>query len=342
MRVTTHGAYLTQLTRLPHLFPVNCYLVREDDAVRGGFLLAAFPAEFGDGQTTTALNAREPLSQALIDPQYALLGLRILKFMEQQGPHLFALGMGSESRPFPRLLKSARWSLRQVPFLFRVVRSRRFLLQLRTLRTTPARRMLANAAAFTGAGKAGIALLQCRAAVAALSLSGLSLEPVRAWGDWVDELWEQCRRDCSFAVSRDLRNVRELYPLDDRNRGYAVRHHGRPVGWISARLSHLREHKYFGDLQVATLMDGMALAGFERGSVALASRALTREGADLLVTNQSHERWVAAFRGAGYLGGPSNYILALSKRLAADIATQPGGFARMHFTRGDSDGRGNL
>jgi glyoxylase-like metal-dependent hydrolase (beta-lactamase superfamily II) len=33
MRVTTHGQYLIQLTRLPRLFPVNCYLVREDDGL---------------------------------------------------------------------------------------------------------------------------------------------------------------------------------------------------------------------------------------------------------------------------------------------------------------------
>ncbi len=41
MRITTHGTYLTQLTRLPRVFPVNCYLVREDD----GFTLidAALP-----------------------------------------------------------------------------------------------------------------------------------------------------------------------------------------------------------------------------------------------------------------------------------------------------------
>src|SRR5919199_2862894 len=31
MRMTRHGDDLVQLTRLPHLFPVNCYLVREDD-----------------------------------------------------------------------------------------------------------------------------------------------------------------------------------------------------------------------------------------------------------------------------------------------------------------------
>jgi len=111
---------------------------------------------------------------------------------------------------------------------------------------------------------------------------------------------------------------------------------------MSARLSQMRGHKYFGDLQVATLLDGVALPGARRGCVTLVSRALEREGADLLVTNQSHVEWVAAFRAAGYLRGPSNYILALSKRLAADIASQPGGFARMHFTRGDSDGRIHL
>src|ERR687886_746883 len=31
MRMTQHGDALVQLTRLPRLFPVNCYLVREDD-----------------------------------------------------------------------------------------------------------------------------------------------------------------------------------------------------------------------------------------------------------------------------------------------------------------------
>jgi glyoxylase-like metal-dependent hydrolase (beta-lactamase superfamily II) len=31
MKITTYGQNLIQLTRLPRLFPVNCYLVREDD-----------------------------------------------------------------------------------------------------------------------------------------------------------------------------------------------------------------------------------------------------------------------------------------------------------------------
>jgi glyoxylase-like metal-dependent hydrolase (beta-lactamase superfamily II) len=33
MRITTHGEYLVQLTRFPRVFPVNCYLVREEDGL---------------------------------------------------------------------------------------------------------------------------------------------------------------------------------------------------------------------------------------------------------------------------------------------------------------------
>lgn len=318
------------------------YLVQEDSEVRGGLLLAAFPASFGDGGNVDVLNAREPLSEALIDPKFALLGLRILKFMERQGSYLFALGMGSESRPFPRLLKSAGWTLSQVPFLFRVVRARRFLLELQTLRTSPARRMLGAAAALTGAGKAAFTVMQFRAGISAMSLGNLSIEPVQTWGGWVDDLWAACRSDYSFAVTRDLRTVRELHPLDGRDRGYLLRRQGSPVGWMSARLTRMQGHKQFGDLCVATLLDGVALQDALPGAVTLVSRVLAREGADLLVTNQSHVRWVDAFRAAGYLRGPSNYILALSRQLTAGVAAQPGGAAKIHFTRGDSDGRGHL
>jgi len=33
MRVTKHGDYLVQMTRFPRVFPVNCYVVREDDGL---------------------------------------------------------------------------------------------------------------------------------------------------------------------------------------------------------------------------------------------------------------------------------------------------------------------
>ncbi len=320
----------------------DVYLVREEGAVRGGFLIASFPAEFGDGRKVVALNTREPISEALVDSKYALLGLRMLKFMERQGPYLFALGIGGENLPFSRLLKGAQWRLSQVPFLFRVVRGRRFLLEVRTFRSSPVRRAAARVAAYSGLGGAGIALAQSRCIQGAFSLAGVSIERIERWDDWIDELWSLRRADHSFAISRDLRTVLELYPFADRERAYLVRRDGRIVGWISARLTCMCDDRYFGNLTVGTLMDGVVERQSRRAAVTLVSRALARDGADLLVTNQSHVEWLAAFRGAGYLDGPSNYILALSRQLAAEISTQPGGFERMHFTRGDSDGRFHL
>jgi hypothetical protein len=312
------------------------YLALEEEAIRGGFLLAEFPAQFGNGTQARLLNAREPLSEGIIDSKYSLLALRLLKFMQQQGPYLFALGMGGEDRPFPRLLKSSGWTVRPVPFLFRVVRANRFLSQLRLLRTSTARRLLANVAAITGAGKIGISALQFRSL---RPVGGLSIERVSEWGEWVDELWHLCRGQFSFAVLRDLKTVRAMYPLDERARGYVVRRGDKPVGWVAALNTRMNDHKYFGNLTVATILDAIAVEEEMRGVIALASRTLARDGADLLVTNQSHEAWVRAFRGAGYLSARSNYILALSKPLAAEIEAQPGRLARAHFTRGDSDGR---
>jgi hypothetical protein len=40
--------------------------------------------------------------------------------------------------------------------------------------------------------------------------------------------------------------------------------------------------------------------------------------------------------------GPSNYLLAMSKDLAAALASERDALARMHVNRGDGDGRIHL
>lgn len=318
------------------------YLALENGTARGGFLLASYPAAFGVGSECDVLNCREPLSESIIDGRQSFLSLQLLKFMQEQGPYLFALGMGSENRPFPRLLKSAGWTLRPVPFLFRVLSARPFLRELRILQSSPLRRALANVAATLGVGNIVINALQFRFALPTQIGRGVSIEPVVSWDHWVDELWDQYRGDCSFAVLRDLRTVRALYPLGGRIRAYLFRQSGRPVGWVAAVSSSMRDDKHFGNLRVATILDGIALQGAKLACVALASRELAREGVELLLANHSHLEWGRAFRAAGYHSAASNYILALSKQLSANITSQPNGLERMHFTRGDSDGRGHL
>jgi hypothetical protein len=226
--------------------------------------------------------------------------------------------------------------------LFQLVNVSRCLRQLKPLQGSPARRIGAKIAIFSGAGKLGAAALQSRAPLARWNARDLRIEPVSQWGDWVDELWHRHRRNYSFAVRRDLRTVENLYRLDTRTRAFLFRRGATIVGWMSALLTSMRNDQYFGDLRVATVMDGIVDPELLSGAIALTSQALAQDGADILLTNQSHHGYAAAFRKAGYLSSKSNYILALSKSLTNEIASQPGGLASVHFTRGDSDGRMNL
>jgi hypothetical protein len=318
------------------------YLAFEGDLVRGGFLLAAFPATFANGDEITVINCREPISEGIVDSKYSLLALQLLKYMQQKGQYLFALGMGSDQARFTRLLKSAGWTIQPVPFLFRVIHAKRFVLQLKQFRSG-ARGILARIAAHAGAASVGIEALQARSIVAGWRAREFSIERVSRWGTWADELWEQFRGNCSFCVKRDRATLSELYRLgDDRSLGYVVKRGTKPVGWIAAQNTTFVDHKYFGAMQVGTILDCIALPEAIESTISLGSRELARGRADLIVTNQSFEPFVRAFKRAGFLSGPSNYILATSKALSAAIATQPGGRERMHFTRGDSDGRDHL
>jgi hypothetical protein len=318
------------------------YVVLEGEAVRGGFLLASFGGWFGDGQTARVWNCREPLSEGLADPNYRFLAIRMLRHIQRHSPYIFALGMGSRQMPFPRLLRGAGWTILPVPFLFRVFSAARFARELRMFQRGPMR-PLAQVAAFTGAAKAGMALLHLRSLSAPLAAWGCTIEKVEEWGSWADDVWDRFRRMCSFSVARDRETLAALYPLGEgKITAYLIRRGGEALGWAATMNTAMSNHKYFGNLRVGTILDCVAPADGMRACAALATKALARQGADLVVTNQSHAEIVKVFRQTGFLSAPSNYILAMSKGLSEEISRQPQGKDRMHFTRGDSDGRIHL
>lgn len=91
MRITNHGRYLIQLTRYPLLFPVNCYLVREDDGLT--LIDTGLP-----GNAAAILNvARE-------------LGLSIQRIIltHAHGDHLGSLDALHQLLPEAEVLVSAR------------------------------------------------------------------------------------------------------------------------------------------------------------------------------------------------------------------------------------------
>jgi hypothetical protein len=317
-------------------------VVDGDDQVRGGFLLMTQPGWL-NGRIVDVANYQAPLSEGIADPRYGMVGMHMLRYVQKHWPFTFVVGMGGFDRPLPRLLQAAGWQVRAVPFLFHVVRASRVLRELRVLQQRMPLRVAARAGAVTGAGAIGVAALQHRAWTADVRARDVRLERIDRWDAWADRLWEHTRAATIFSVVRDRATLECLYPLDDRRYlAYAARRGrgaGDVVGWAVALNTPMHDHNHFGNLRVATVLDALALPGHAAAIAARLRRELAGGGADLVVTNQSHDEWIEAFRRAGFLSGPSNYLFAMSKLLSGGVGS---GFGRIHVTRGDGDGRIHL
>ena len=313
------------------------FVAVDGQEVRGGILKMDQPGWL-NGREVRAINFQSPLSEGIVDPKYAVVGIELVRFEQKQGEAVFMVGMGSQEKPLPRLLFAAGWSVRPVPFLFRVHRAGRFLKEVRVLHTNTFRSLVARAARWTGAGSIGISVLQRRR----VTCHG-AVRRERNWGSWADEIWDSYRDSCAFAVKRDRRTLTSLYPTDDPRLQILVILRGqKPVGWAVCVNTRFANHHYFGNLQVGSILDCVAIPGAMALTAVLADHELSSAGADLVLVNQIHAEWVKAFRSSGFLTGPSNYLLAMSQQLTEAVRSVQGGEQRVHITRGDGDGRMHL
>ena len=318
------------------------YLALEGETVRGGFVLGDYPAWLNSAPITATV-CIAPLSEGIIDPKYVMLSMQFIRSLRAHTPYGFAGGMGSPNNPYPRLLRAAGWSIFEIPFFFLVCRPKRFFLQIGSLRSSWARRLVSDIAAWSGLGNFGLAAAQSRGLLIRRQASGLSVEAVKGWGPWADEIWERVRPSFSFAICRDRRTLQDLYPASEtRVMRLLVRRGDQIVGWATALDTQMTKDRYFGDLRVATILDCMAPPSDLTPVVYSISRTLKRAGVDLIVSNQSHRLWQRAFRRAGFLNGPVNYCLGISKPIADAIQLGEERQAGIYFTRADGDGRMHL
>ncbi len=282
------------------------YVIRDGEFVRGGFLRVDQPGWLNAAECHT-VNYQSPLSEGIADRRFIMVAPLMLRFMEKHGDGQFMLGMGGEDKPLAKFLRSAGWLVRPAPFLFRVHRAGRFLRELPVRHRSRTRSFAAQAARWSGLGPLGATLAQWRALGAAEKRNGFTIERVTEWGEWADEIWARFREDCSFAVCRDRRSLREMYDLegDPRLIVMLVRLRGQSVGWTASYITAMKDNAYFGNMQVATILDSVALRHAMRAAAALTDRELGAQAADLTITNQTHASWVRAFRESGFLAGPS-------------------------------------
>jgi hypothetical protein len=309
------------------------FLVVDNGCVRGGYILRG--QDFCiDGSRERVAHYRLPVSEGLIDKAYVGVGAVMLRHALAQQPLLYALGMGGVDRPLPRMLESMGWRLHPVGFYFQVLRPARFLRNIRPLRRTPWRRAALDLAAASGAGWVAMEALQL-ARYSAGPDTGVTLETAPDFGSWTDEVWDACHARYAAIGVRDRGTLNRLYPAADGRFliSKAIRG-GRVVGWTVGLDTAMRDDKYFGDLRVGSIVDGLAKPEDARAVVAASARALAARGVDLIVSNQCHRAWGEALRHSGFLQGPSNFIFAVSKKLAGVI----GQMDDVHINRGDGDG----
>jgi hypothetical protein len=157
------------------------------------------------------------------------------------------------------------------------------------------------------------------------------------FGESCNALWEQAKQTCSVTAVRSAEALQTLYPpMEAHLTRIEVKRDGTAIGW--AVVGERRKDAKYGDMRVGSVVDCWAVPGEALAVARGASGILQRQGFDLILTNQSHQLWCNAFRAAGYLPGPSNFIFAASKKLAELLAPFEEVRPRMHFTRADGDG----
>jgi hypothetical protein len=309
--------------------------------VRGGYALKSQEFFFPDGQIRSIGYYHHPLSEGIVNKAHAMVGALLLRDAMQRAPLLYCLGMSGYDRPLPQMLVRLGWTHCLVPFFFRVVNPSRFLRNMQILRSSPSRKFLMDLAAYTGAGWAGSKLFHgYRTLRASRSLDAQCCEVAGfEASDAVNlqSLWEQARQTCSFTAVRDAAALRVLYPPAETHLTRIVmKRNGAAIGW--AVVGERRKDAKYGSMRVGSVVDCFALPGELYSVVRCATQTLEREGFDLILSNQSHHAWGQAFKAAGYLPGPSNFIFAASKKLAELLAPFEEVRPRMHLTRADGDG----
>ena len=314
------------------------YLAVDRGDVHGGFILKYQDFSL-NGSTLPLAYYHLPVSEGIVNKAYASVGVLMLRSAMKLNPMLFALGMGGFDRPLPTMLKAMGWKLSAVPFYFRVQNPAAFLRQIAPLRQSFGRRTLAAIAANTGIGWVAIkALHQLRTK----AVGETRAESITSFGGWADDLWQECSPHYTLIADRSSPTLNILYPQGKNFLCMRVMQGWETIGWAVVLDTQMRENKYFGNLRVGSVADAIASPENSAAVVHAATRYLQERGVDLIICNHSHLAWGNAFRSLGYLEGPSNFIFAASKPLAAKLPPAEATAHQAYFMRGDGDGPVNL
>jgi hypothetical protein len=318
------------------------FLAVEGEAVRGGYTL-----EHQDfllnGKVASIGLFRHPLSEGTTDRHYSLVAPRLLRHALRRQPLLHGVGIGGYDGAAARLLKTVGFVIVTVPFYFRVEHAGRFLREVRILRSSPLRRLASDVGAATGVGSVGIGLVQRYRTGRSKPDRRVTARAFRSFDAWADAVWVASLSGIDFGAVRDHPVLAQLYDAPgNRFLKVVIEDAGEPCGWVVCLATQGHNHKFFGDLKLGSIVDCLVQPGYEGALIDAAVERLRQEDVDLIVTNQSLQAVGVALQGAGFLRGPSNFLLAASPMLAERFPTLESDLRRAHFNRGAGHTAANL
>lgn len=315
------------------------YLAVEEDNVHGGYILKQQPSQKLNNEITIG-NYQLPLSEGIINPRFAMVGVQIYLDVIRKQKYLYSLGMGNQNRPLPQFLKKMGWSVGDVPFFFKILKPTNVIKYMPAIRNhyrlKPFMFILDQLKIFSLMINIYNLLQKIRSNKTDAKIV-VTHEP--EFSNWADEIWQQSKNDFQWICERSSEILNTLYPSkSNRYIRLHLKKENKSIGWALVLATQMKEHKQFPNMKVGTIADGLCLKGYENDLIVACERFLQKQSVDLIISNQSHHRWTQAFKSNGYLNAPTNYIIAFSPEMMKGLTD----FSQCHINRGDGDGPINL
>jgi hypothetical protein len=287
-----------------------------------------------------------PISEGIVDKQYAMVGVSILRDAVKRCEYLYTLGADGRTGNVFRVAQHAGWAIEDVPFLFRVINGGRFLRRLPQIQRRVERRVLVTIFSATGAAQIASGILHAGSAICNHGSSSLrtsvhvTVEEVATLAAAADEVWSRVRSQYGYCVVRDDAHVELSFPIErtDLHR-LVVRHQGSIVGWSVVMIRGLsRLRAYLGDVAPGLIVDAFGDAAYASEIVRAATAYLAARNVDVVITNTSHRGWLIGYKHMGFVAWRSQFPLIVSRSLAGRIGDLNAVMPRIHMSRGDGDG----
>jgi hypothetical protein len=316
------------------------FVVVDRGDIRGGYLLTHSRFAIWGEAVTIACGPQMNLSEGIVNRRYSIIGSVQVRDALQRQPLMYALGMGGMDERLPMILAAMDWKLLMVPFYFHILSPSKFFANITYLRRCRRNRIVLEFLRYSRLGAVGVRLAQVRLWNSADSAYS---ESFTEFCTWADAIWEKCKGRYSFIAERDSRTLNALYTRSDRKfLRLRISRGGENLGWVVMLDTQMSGHKYFGNMRVGSIVDCLAAPEYAHCAACCATRFLERRGVDIVVSNQASSAWCTALAAAGFLKGPSNFILALSPKLADKLQPLDVSKSSFHMNRGDGDGPGTL